>query len=196
MCTKSRYVTLEVVKTHLNSNKGYDFSIRVKQSDNIIEEGVVVASISAFVGIVVGVVVLIAVVACTILYCCLKRTRSGPAGVAAAGGAGRGGGGAGGEGSNKDVESARQHDSLVEPTAPPLPDAEESHERQRLYPQAPQLYPQPATPQLYPTTPQLYPPAEDPPPYVHPPPYDEQETTTAAGHAHSPHDVTAVKQAL
>ncbi|KAI8782153.1 hypothetical protein BgiBS90_017549 [Biomphalaria glabrata] len=73
MCTSERAVKIQVKKSDLNSNRGYRFEIEVEKSDNVSDESVLIASIGVFISIILGVVVFIALLGLTIVYCCCKR---------------------------------------------------------------------------------------------------------------------------
>ncbi|XP_059167716.1 uncharacterized protein LOC131949786 [Physella acuta] len=113
LCTPERFITVQVHKTKLNKNEGYTFKIEVEKSSSISEEGVLIASIGVFVGVILGVVAFIAIIGFSILYCCCKWTKS----------------------KKKKGQSSQpqtlESGPLVEPSAPP---AEQSGPSNHLYP--------------------------------------------------------------
>ncbi|KAH9512482.1 hypothetical protein Btru_038558 [Bulinus truncatus] len=98
MCTSERTVKVQVLKSALNYNKGYRFKIEVEKSDNVSDESVLIASIGVFVGIILGVVVLIALLGFSVIYCCCKRKHS----------------------RKKGHSPQAEEQNLVQPSAPPL----------------------------------------------------------------------------
>uniref|UniRef100_A0A0B7AQF6 CUB domain-containing protein n=1 Tax=Arion vulgaris TaxID=1028688 RepID=A0A0B7AQF6_9EUPU len=109
MCTSSRYVTVQLVKDNMNSNKGYNFKIDVEKSNSITEKGVLFASIGVFVGVILGVVALTAILAISILYCCCKHRKNTKKKTA-----------------QTIATASHENRNLVQPSAPPI-DIEDRH---------------------------------------------------------------------
>ncbi|KAK7503615.1 hypothetical protein BaRGS_00005154 [Batillaria attramentaria] len=167
MCTPERYVTLKLAKRKLNSNKNYQFDISVEKSSNLTGEDVILASsIGLFVGIIAGVVALIAVTSVIVLCCCCKpcKSRAPPQGYAAPGG--------GGHGHPPAIHlhpPSSTHSYPAEPSAPPVTEVSDEYTPLQQGP----LYP--ALPQPYPDSHVI--PADPPPPYA-PPPYEQHAYPT------------------
>ncbi|GFS02147.1 hypothetical protein ElyMa_006438500 [Elysia marginata] len=150
MCVSSNYVIIKVSKDRLTQNQGYEFEIKVDKSDGVSGDQVLFASIGIFVGIVLGVVVLIAILAGVVLYCCyLQNRRDGKSGEA------RGSDRTGGQ----RPENQGQAETLIEPSAPPADDAYRLNDDARVLSHNQQVTQDP------------------PPPYVPPPPYEEEYLT-------------------
>ncbi|XP_041347540.1 uncharacterized protein LOC121367436 isoform X2 [Gigantopelta aegis] len=117
ICSGSRYVTIKLQKEKLNSNKNYDFEIRVEESESFTGESVFFVSVGIFVAIIVGVIVLIIILAVLIICCCCKNRQRTTGHVYQA------------------TSSAPSH---VEPSAPPPPLYEEQGQTTPgLYPPLP-----------------------------------------------------------
>ncbi|KAK3792954.1 hypothetical protein RRG08_060649 [Elysia crispata] len=156
MCTSSRYVTVKVSKARFAHYDGYEFEIEVEKSNSVSGDRVLFASIGIFVGIVLGVVAFIAILAGVVLYCCYLQTRR-QANPAQARGSEKGAG--------QSSEDRCQQETLIEPSAPPVDEVYRPNQETGVLPLD-------------------HHPAQDlPPPYVLPPPYEEQ---CSAGRSSAP----------
>lgn len=114
MCIGSSFIRVKVSKDRLTQNQGYEFEIKLEKSDGVSGDEVLFASIGIFVGIVLGVVVLIAILAGVVLYCCyLQNRREGKPGEARQSERTTG----------QSLEDRGQAETLIEPTAPPVDEA-------------------------------------------------------------------------